>query len=120
MSSHVVYAAYNVAREPIYIGRTVDFDQRQRQHAVQAPWFPEADTWSLIHVPDSQAAHRLESDLIRRFRPRYNIMLNPDHPSAVAPVHEGPMPETVADRKAMALAALRAERDALRAERGAA
>ena len=81
-----VYKMYNAAGEIIYVGKAISLKNRVRQYfqsskahtaKVQAMVRQIAD-FEYIRVANETEALSLESNLIKEFRPKYNILLKDD------------------------------------------
>lgn len=74
-----VYICRNGFGEVIYVGVTAFLRDRFIMHKSASPWWCEVQSVSSEGRAESRAAgQRLERDLIKRYRPRYNKQHNPD------------------------------------------
>src|SRR5690606_10898520 len=61
----VVYRAWDGEGRLLYIGCTVDLEQRLRQHRETSPWYPYAVTVSSVAYSTRAEAAEAESEAIR-------------------------------------------------------
>lgn len=73
-----VYVAYDEHDHVIYVGVTDDLFGRMAAHRGSKRWWPHMARIEWEEWPDRRAALRKEATLIRRYRPRFNTVGNPD------------------------------------------
>jgi hypothetical protein len=72
--STVVYACLSSTGGPLYVGITYRHALRYRlMHHRRRPWWPEVKLVRVLHCMSRRDAAQLESSLIRRHWPTYNI-----------------------------------------------
>lgn len=72
-----VYRVYDKSGERLlYIGSTVDWDQRREQHRQSTWWWPLAKTVDREYHSTVEQARKAEVAAIRRERPRMNVAHN--------------------------------------------
>lgn len=69
---HCVYRAYDADGALLYVGCTLNFDQRRRQHRSK-PWFDAAVRWETEWHPDFQTGRAVEREAIRTEGPIHNV-----------------------------------------------
>lgn len=62
----------------LYVGVTDDFFGRMAAHKTSSPWWDLAAVIQWVELPDRAAGLKHEATLIRRHRPRFNTIHNPD------------------------------------------
>ena len=73
---HFVYRAFDAADRLLYIGCTVNFEQRRRTHEQRSPWAHRVDRWDVERF-DTQAPALLgEEAAIKAEHPEFNAMYN--------------------------------------------
>lgn len=85
-SSPGVYKMFNAAGEVIYVGKAISLKNRVRQYFQSSKSHPPKVTamvrqiadFEYIRVANETEAFSLESNLIKQFRPKYNILLKDD------------------------------------------
>jgi len=85
-SSPGVYKMFNDAGEVIYVGKAVSLKNRVRQYFQNSKNHPAKVTAMVRHIADFETiqvnneteALSLESNLIKQFQPKYNILLKDD------------------------------------------
>lgn len=85
-SSPGVYKMYNAAGEIIYVGKAISLKNRVRQYFQSSKNHPPKVTamvrqiadFEYIRVANETEAFSLESNLIKEFKPKYNILLKDD------------------------------------------
>lgn len=83
MNNCSVYLHLGDGDEVLYVGCTLDLPRRTRDHRRLAPWFGQVVRVVEAAFLPTPAAMRLEEDLIRFYRPQFNILCNPDRPEWV-------------------------------------
>lgn len=73
---HYIYRAYDANCRLLYIGQTIQPEQRIRNHARQSHWFPEAIEWEFEEVDGWWAMQDAEKAAIKSERPLYNVQHN--------------------------------------------
>ena len=81
-----VYKMFNAAGEVIYVGKAISLKNRVRQYfqsskahtAKVMAMVRQIDDFEYIRVANETEALSLESNLIKEFRPKYNILLKDD------------------------------------------
>lgn len=71
-----VYFTYSESDELLYVGKTSSLFHRFRDHALGSVWFPLMDRMAAIPFSSDSEALINESALIKKLRPRFNIMHN--------------------------------------------
>lgn len=74
-----VYKYYDVHNILIYVGITRNGILRNRQHNSDKPWWLCVARQEVEHFDSREAAHIREVELIRLYRPPFNIQHNFDH-----------------------------------------
>ncbi|MEA5048862.1 MAG: excinuclease ABC subunit UvrC [Eubacteriales bacterium] len=85
-SSPGVYKMFNAAGEVIYVGKAISLKNRVRQYFQSSKNHPPKVTamvrqiadFEYIRVANETEAFSLESNLIKEFKPKYNILLKDD------------------------------------------
>ncbi len=85
-SSPGVYKMFNAASEVIYVGKAVSLKNRVRQYFQSSKNHPpkvtamvrQIEDFEYIRVANETEAFSLESNLIKEFKPKYNILLKDD------------------------------------------
>ena len=85
-SSPGVYKMFNAAGEIIYVGKAISLKNRVRQYFQSSKNHPPKVTamvrqiadFEYIRVANETEAFSLESNLIKEFKPKYNILLKDD------------------------------------------
>ena len=85
-SSPGVYKMFNAAGEVIYVGKAISLKNRVRQYFQSSKNHPpkvaamvrQIADFEYIRVANETEAFSLESNLIKQFRPKYNILLKDD------------------------------------------
>ena len=85
-SSPGVYKMFNDAGEVIYVGKAISLKNRVRQYFQNSKNHPAKVTAMVRHIADFETiqvnneteALSLESNLIKQFKPKYNILLKDD------------------------------------------
>ncbi|HET7736435.1 MAG TPA: hypothetical protein VFK52_10695 [Nocardioidaceae bacterium] len=73
---HFVYRAYDAAGRLLYIGCTLDFDRRRREHESCRPWGRSVARWDVQRFDNQAAALAEEERAIGEERPLHNAMYN--------------------------------------------
>jgi predicted GIY-YIG superfamily endonuclease len=79
-----LYRCYDEAGELLYVGISDDWRKRLRDHENDSPWFDRAETLTLQHWPDREAAIEAETLAIREERPCWNRIGSPSAQDARA------------------------------------
>lgn len=74
-----VYRYYDRSGVLIYVGITSRGILRNVEHNTTKRWWNYVHRQEVDHYPDRRSAQGAERELIRRFRPPFNIQQNPDH-----------------------------------------
>jgi GIY-YIG catalytic domain. len=74
-----VYRIYNAADELIYIGMSYEPAVRARVQRREKAWGHEIDRYEVDWHPNRATSQRAEEELIKEFRPRYNVVHTPAH-----------------------------------------
>jgi predicted GIY-YIG superfamily endonuclease len=74
-----VYQFFDPNGVVLYIGITSRSTRRQGEHVKTQEWWPLVASQSVEHFATRQEAQRREVELIRRFRPPFNVQHNPGH-----------------------------------------
>lgn len=85
-SSPGVYKMFNAAGEVIYVGKAISLKNRVRQYFQSSKNHPpkvaamvrQIEDFEYIRVANETEAFSLESNLIKQFKPKYNILLKDD------------------------------------------
>jgi excinuclease ABC subunit C len=85
-SSPGVYKMFNAAGEVIYVGKAISLKNRVRQYFQSSKNHPpkvtamvrQIEDFEYIRVANETEAFSLESNLIKEFKPKYNILLKDD------------------------------------------
>lgn len=85
-SSPGVYKMFNAAGEVIYVGKAISLKNRVRQYFQSsknhlpkvAAMVRQIEDFEYIRVANETEAFSLESNLIKQFKPKYNILLKDD------------------------------------------
>ncbi|MEN6340728.1 MAG: excinuclease ABC subunit UvrC [Clostridiaceae bacterium] len=85
-SSPGVYKMFNASGEVIYVGKAISLKNRVRQYFQSSKNHPpkvaamvrQIEDFEYIRVVNETEAFSLESNLIKQFKPRYNILLKDD------------------------------------------
>lgn len=73
---HFVYRAFDVADRLLYVGCTLDFDRRKREHLQRTSWAPIAVRWEVERFETQEPALKAEQVAIETERPQHNAMYN--------------------------------------------
>lgn len=68
---HVVYRAYDVYGDLLYVGISLDFRARANAHRT-SQWWSQVTRIDIEHMPDRDSALAREARLIALFLPTYN------------------------------------------------
>lgn len=74
-----VYQYFDENGVVVYIGITSRNVRRQGEHDKGKAWWPFVASQSVEHFDTREQAHRREVELIRQYRPPFNVQHNPDH-----------------------------------------
>ncbi len=85
-SSPGVYKMFNASGEVIYVGKAISLKNRVRQYFQSSKNHPpkvaamvrQIEDFEYIRVANETEAFSLESNLIKQFKPKYNILLKDD------------------------------------------
>lgn len=77
-SPTTLYRFYNADAELLYIGITVNFDQRRTAHRAEKSWWPEVASHTLTKYPCRLDAAIAERESIVAEKPFYNVHHHPD------------------------------------------
>ena len=72
-----VYQCFDVGGRLIYVGISVSFHRRLKEHAKGKSWWSEVAGVSLTKCVDRQTAEQLEKQLIETLLPIHNVALKP-------------------------------------------
>jgi predicted GIY-YIG superfamily endonuclease len=71
-SPHTVYRAFDATGTLLYIGCTVDFERRKKQHSYTSRWFFDAVEWTTEEYPTFRTARDAERHAIETEGALYN------------------------------------------------
>lgn len=74
--SVTIYKFWSATDELLYVGITSRGLQRWQEHMATKPWWEEVHHATVEHVVGRRQALERERQLIRQFRPRYNVVHN--------------------------------------------
>jgi hypothetical protein len=74
---HVVYRAFDVEEQLLYIGASDSFEDRKRAHLSLSGWAKDAAYWEIEDHPTRQAALDAEAEAIRSECPIHNVVGRP-------------------------------------------
>ena len=72
-----VYVLTGERDEVIYVGISIDYERRLKEHSKRKTWWHEVRHISLTWCEDRTFAEKLEVCLIEDHLPKYNVALNP-------------------------------------------
>lgn len=75
---HWTYTCLDEAGEVIYVGVTSTGLRRSREHGREKIWWPQVATIRVEHFATRAEALQAEADRIMQFKPRFNVLLNPE------------------------------------------
>ncbi len=73
---HYVYRAYDDAGSLLYVGCTLDFERRRREHEQKRPWADRIARWEVVGYPTQEPALLAEEEAIKAESPEFNAMYN--------------------------------------------
>jgi len=84
--THIVYRAYGIHNELLYVGMTAQPGIRLRKHAENKDWWLEVHRIDLAHYRNREAAERAEQRAIAIELPLYNVQYS--KPEELAQIRE--------------------------------
>jgi hypothetical protein len=75
---HTVYIAYSEDGDCLYVGCSVDAEQRIASHRSTSEWWPYAYRYEYLYAPTRAEGFALERATIARLRPLFNQRGNPE------------------------------------------
>lgn len=75
---HVLYRMYDATDALLYVGITMNVEDRFADHRAMKAWWAEVVDIKLEHFPTREAVEQAERDAIRTERPRFNVVHSVD------------------------------------------